>query len=240
MIFKRLIASVLRHCSSRSSSGGKLLFQFVIRGERFQLLENHRSSNCAFCESQIEMNYFEEVSAKLHRLGIFHCDPDSKSKRIVIATRCGLFTIYIAYFLASAWYFVFEAETPRKRSESLIYVLGSLLMLSWYSAFLFQSKTYAALTDELNEIVGESKFQMRFINRKHIKNFFSWVGLIDPTVNLIYEKTKLKIEWMTKYAYSVTQTVAVLYVLLPAVISFFNYFTSGFSNESFHQSFPAS
>lgn len=188
------------------------------------------------------MDCFEKLNVQLHRLGVFQWNSDPKSKWITIATRCGLFIIYLSYFLAPAWSFLFAAQSTRKHNESLIFALGGLLTLSWYSAFLFQSKKYAAPINELNSIIEKSKSQAQKENWKfEIKIVLSFcIGLGDPTVNLIYEKTKLKIEWMTKYAYSTIQTVVLIYVLIPVILSLFNYFTSGFDNESFQQIFPAS
>ena len=107
------------------------------------------------------MKYFEEVNAKLHWLGIFHCNPDPKSKRIVIAKRSGLFITYISLFPTSAWYLVFEAQTPRENSESLLFALIASLILAWYSAFLFQHEKYAALIDELISMIEKSKSPVR-------------------------------------------------------------------------------
>ena len=113
------------------------------------------------------MKYFEKLNVRLHRLGIFQGNPDPKSKWIVIATRSGLLIIYISYFLAPTWYFVFEAQTPREHSESLIFVFASLLVLSWYSAFIFQHEKYADLLDELNSIIENSKLQAKRSNNRN-------------------------------------------------------------------------
>lgn len=146
---------------------GQLLFQSTIRGiqllvfsccyQRLQLSVNRRRRYSALWYIPIEMKYFEEVSAKLHWLGIFHCNPDPKSKWIVVAKRCGLFITYTSLFPTSAWYLVFEAQTPRENSESLLFVLIASLILVWYSAFLFQHEKYAALIDELISMIEKSK-----------------------------------------------------------------------------------
>ena len=107
------------------------------------------------------MKYFEKLDAKLTRLDILHCDPDPKSKRIAIATRCGFLLIYITYFLTPACYFLFEAQTVREHSESLSFVLFTSLILGWYSGFLFQRENYEATIDELNTMIEKSKLQFQ-------------------------------------------------------------------------------
>ena len=64
--------------------------------------------------------------------------------------------------------------------------------------------------------------------------------MADPTVNLIYEFTNNTIEWMTKKLFFVLEIFMWIYFSVPAILSFYNYFTSGYSNESFQQAFPAS
>lgn len=103
------------------------------------------------------MKFFEELSIKLNQLGIFPQVHGPKTKLIVIAKRCGLFAIYTTYFLAPTCYFIFEAQTPRQRSKSLILVLFSMLELSWYSVHLLQREKYVALFNELNSIIEKSK-----------------------------------------------------------------------------------
>lgn len=104
------------------------------------------------------MDCFDSLKSRLRRLGILYdFDANLKSKLIVIAKQCGLFIIDASYFFTPAWYFVFEARTPKEHSESLIFILSALLILSWYSALLFHRDQYASFIDELNSLIEKSK-----------------------------------------------------------------------------------
>ena len=103
------------------------------------------------------MEHFGELKYRLRRLGIFQVKFDRKTKIRIIITRCGLYIIYTSFFLAPAWYLIFEARTQTEQAESKTFVLGSMAMLLWYSVFLFQSEKYAALLGELNTIIAKSK-----------------------------------------------------------------------------------
>lgn len=72
------------------------------------------------------------------------------------------------------------------------------------------------------------------------RTFRFCIGTADPAVNLIYENTKANIEWMTKNLFFIVRIFALLYIFVPVIVSFFKYITSGFSNESFLQAYPAS
>lgn len=103
------------------------------------------------------MEHFGELNVRLRRLGIFQVKFDCATKIKIIITRCGLCIICISYILAPAWYFLFESKTPIEQAESEVFVLMSMTMLLWYSVFLFQSKKYATLLDELSAIITKSK-----------------------------------------------------------------------------------
>lgn len=107
------------------------------------------------------MEHFGELKVRLRRVGIFEVNFDCKSKIKTIVTRCGLYAIYTSLFLAPAWHLVFEAKTPIEQAESKIFVLISVVIISWYSAFLSQSEKYVALLDELNAIIRKSEWKQK-------------------------------------------------------------------------------
>lgn len=93
-------------------------------------------------------------------MGMLQLGSDPTSKRIAIVTRCVLFATYISYALAPAWFLVFEAQTTKEYSKSVLFILGALLINAWYLTFIFQSKKYAELFDELRTIIEKSKLKM--------------------------------------------------------------------------------
>lgn len=102
------------------------------------------------------MEYFVKIKSHFGQLKIFLQESTPKAKYIALATRCGFLATFAALFLASGWYFVFEAQTPAEHSESLAFACAGLLLIAWYSALIFQSKKYAIILEELNSIVGKS------------------------------------------------------------------------------------
>lgn len=163
---------------------------------------------------------------------------------IAVAIRCGLFVFSTVYLLTLACYLIFEAHTPEKHAETLFCFFGALLAVLWYTALLFKSQKYAKFLDEVNEIIESSKFNWRNskfeIQTIKFKHLFTLKGITDITINSIYENVKIKIEWMTEKTYLAIRTFELVYMLVPVILSLFNYFTRGFSNESFQQAVPAS
>lgn len=104
------------------------------------------------------MKYFEKLKIRLCQLGIFYWDYDPKSKKIAIATRCGFFVIFISFILTTAYYLLFEAQTPGEYSKSLLFLIGSVAIVLWYFGLIFQNERYTAIFDEVETIIEKSKF----------------------------------------------------------------------------------
>lgn len=103
------------------------------------------------------MKYFEKLKVRLCQLGIFYWNYDSKSKKIVIATRCGFFIIFISFVLTTAYYLLFETQTHGEYSKTLLFLIGSVLIVLWYFGLIFQNERYTAIFDEVETIIETSK-----------------------------------------------------------------------------------
>lgn len=99
----------------------------------------------------------DKLNVRLCRLGISYWDSSTKSKLIAFATRCGLIVVYLSYFLAPAWYFLFEAGTPIEHSKCVPFSLAALLILSWNLTLIFNNEKYTALINEYNSIIEKSE-----------------------------------------------------------------------------------
>lgn len=168
------------------SWGVENIEQLAIRGENFQLFENHGTSNSAQFDLLVEikdqifeMELFEIIKIHLSRLGIFQVELDYKTKIKAVTTRCALYIIYVTFFISSAWYRIFEAQTPIQQSESLTFVLSSAILSTWYLALDFQSEKYATILDKLNTIIAKSKFSLilflriSVISKKRVRVHFT-------------------------------------------------------------------
>lgn len=123
------------------------------------------------------MEYFVNLKLFLCRRGILQLKSDPKANAITIVKRCGLFASCISLALAPAWFFLFEAQTPRENSISLICALNAVLVSSWYLTFIFQSKKFAEIFDELSSIIEKSKLKMTTFRYKSSKIHFFYSKL---------------------------------------------------------------
>lgn len=130
------------------------------------------------------MKYIEKLKVQLRGLGIFYSDSILKAKLIAIALRCGLSIICILHFSASTWYFLFEAQTLKQHSESLVSVFSALLIFLWFLTLLFQCEQYAELLNELDSIIDKSKF----IDGIHLKFIVRIQSISNPHNCFIVEK----------------------------------------------------
>lgn len=103
------------------------------------------------------MTYFQELTVQLRQLGIFRSDCSAKAKKIAIISRCGFVVIFVLIFLTHSYYFVYEVQSSRERSESALCMLGISLSFSWYLTLLFQSNKYMTLLNELGSIIQDSE-----------------------------------------------------------------------------------
>lgn len=68
-----------------------------------------------------------------------------------------LIIFFINYFVTTLWFFAFEAQTFIEYSESLYYTMSTLLVLSWYSIYLYQVENYAEIFANLDILIEKSK-----------------------------------------------------------------------------------
>ena len=110
------------------------------------------------------MKSFEELMDQLRHMGIVEWDSSPKARKITFGIRCCLIVTYTSLFLASVWFFLFEAQTPRDHSKSLFCTLSIFLIIPWYLTFLFTYEKRATNFDELNSIMEKS--QLKVLNKQ--------------------------------------------------------------------------
>lgn len=103
------------------------------------------------------MQLFKELKVQLCQLGIISIEPNRKSRYIAVVIRCSLFIVYISKPILVAWYLIFESKTFREHLKCISALLFVSLVLTWYSALVFQSEKYRKLLDELDLIIEKSK-----------------------------------------------------------------------------------
>lgn len=107
------------------------------------------------------MKIFKQLSARLFWFGI-HFDelelsPKRRTKSLV--SKWIFFVDFLILFVTSICFYLYEPQTPMKRSEISICVLSSGLFIVWYFNFLWNGLRYTALYSELTTIIEKSKIE---------------------------------------------------------------------------------
>lgn len=88
----------------------------------------------------------------------------NRSRHFYIILNCVFLALAIIFFLSTFWFFAFAAVTFDEYAASFYFISCSLLMLSWYSNYLWQRSKYVELFTELGIMIekSESFFHMDF------------------------------------------------------------------------------
>lgn len=105
------------------------------------------------------MKTFNELTRHLNWLGILQVDSTVKEQKLKIVKNCVAFFALTTGFISTVWYRLFNAKSVHEITESNYFTLSWLLYIGWYSALFWHCKTYAAIFDELDTTIEQSKYQ---------------------------------------------------------------------------------
>lgn len=88
--------------------------------------------------------------------GILHREPPN-GKTIAIISNCAIFTVYSIYISLNSYFIMFVAHTFSEYSESLFYLLCSVLVTWWYNVYLWNRDKYVELLNDLDQMIEESE-----------------------------------------------------------------------------------
>lgn len=103
------------------------------------------------------MNSFVVLKKYLRLSGVLPWDSSHRGKFISAALKCVFFANYFMVLWQTLWFVLFEAVTFSEYSEGLYYLNGSLLMISWFTAYSFGRKKFVQIFEDLNKIIGKRK-----------------------------------------------------------------------------------
>lgn len=90
-------------------------------------------------------------------VGIF---PDVKQSKILqFVKNFGFLTAFVVFFLSSTWFLVFHAKKQTEYTECFYFGSCGLALLIIYGSNIWLSKEYAALFDNLDAVVEQSRFK---------------------------------------------------------------------------------
>lgn len=207
------------------------------------------------------MEIFKELNRLLISLGVWRANSSARGRNVCIIKNCLVLSTLLTYFVTSAWFRIFSAQTIHETTVSSNVALNALLCIVWYSALTLQRENYAAIFNELNTIIEQRKYDLglkyklnqsrnrsemlcysdnnSFTNQNATKDIYSLLGTSDHSAKIFYQCTNQKIDFITKNLHLAFHIVACLYSLFPITSSIFKYIASGYSNEFFELIYPA-
>lgn len=101
------------------------------------------------------MNSFVVLKKYLRLSGVLPWDSSRHGKCISTALKCVFFANYLTVLSQTVWFVLFEAVTFSEFSEGLYYLNGSLLMISWFTAYSFGRDKFVEIFEDLNKIIAK-------------------------------------------------------------------------------------
>lgn len=89
--------------------------------------------------------------------GVLKFESKHRARLIQTLINCFFYGLCSILFLSTLAFFSFGNRTFSEYSECLYFLMGSLLMTSWYSVYLWQSEKYVELFSTLDKIIEQSK-----------------------------------------------------------------------------------
>lgn len=173
---------------------------------------------------------------------------DSQPRNILFASilqwiYCGMFALYV---LTTSWFFVFDAVTFQDYSRSFFFVSIATLSTIWYVIHVVRRNEYADIFQDFEHIIGTSEnifctknsFKP---NDTYSRSLFIYIGKRwDSKTRARYRCSNDRIKKLIQISHLLSMRMVGVFVLCsPIFVSFWKYFTSGYSNDSFELLIPA-
>lgn len=108
---------------------------------------------------KLKMKSFDLLQIQMQWLGIlpFHRNQNRNQKVIRQFLSCAIFGVFSEFFLTTFWYFAFTASSIIEYAESFYVVAFSVVLLIWYTTYLWHRNDFRTLFLDLDKIVQRSK-----------------------------------------------------------------------------------
>lgn len=108
-------------------------------------------------ENKTKLDFLKELKVHLNWIGVWRIDSSVRERNVSVLKNCVMLSAFVSYFMSTGWFRLFFAQTIREITESSFFTLAALLFIVWYSILILKRNEYAAIFDELNEKIGQSK-----------------------------------------------------------------------------------
>lgn len=178
-------------------------------------------------------------------VGIIRWDSTLKGICFTIALRCVFPANFIAFLCTSLRFFLFAQKFDTDRAFSLICVMVSTFMFSWYMICLWNCNRLTDLFEDFDRIIEKSKNSNEdsVLSNSSNNNFDITIYEISSTklgskislVQSVYCKFDNKMRTLFKARRIISFLWLLVFVVTPIVNTVYRYISSNYSKDSFRQ-----
>lgn len=133
----------------------------------------------------IKMKCFASFKRNIQWIGIFREEQNRNKKILLKFLNFAFIANFISVVVTATWFFLVEARTLLELARSFLFAITCVMIISWYSTYLWHQRTYADLFHDLEVLITKSKWISPF-SVKHNSNdvfsmiiWFSWKNRIN-------------------------------------------------------------
>lgn len=124
---------------------------------KLKLSTSNHNTTSNFLFQTNKMKTFDLLRNYIRNLGIFQWSSNRCGNLFTTFLNCVYFGIFMIFFMTTLWYFLFTAQTIIEYAKSFYFMSYAIVVLVWYSTFLWKTDEYAALFKNFDIKVRKSK-----------------------------------------------------------------------------------
>lgn len=106
---------------------------------------------------KIKFESFVELKIHFNRIGVFTADSSIKKRNSAIIKNCDVLCTFAKLFVTTGWFRLFSAQSIYEIAESSCTTLYAILYFMWMTILIWKREKYAAIFDELDDIIEKSE-----------------------------------------------------------------------------------